>query len=120
MGDYEWKEVTHKNRRSVFERLDIPCNMKSNRDDLAKISLYVYVSNFPSLLTVRELWNICGKKWTFADVFIAKHKNKLGQMFGFCGFIKVSNQETLIDSLSNIWIGKLRLHANVARFDRKE
>ncbi|GKC92973.1 RNA-directed DNA polymerase, eukaryota, partial [Tanacetum coccineum] len=85
-------------------------------DDLAKISLTVYVSNFPSHLTIRELWNICGKKGTLMDVFIAKYKNKLGQMFAFCRFIKVSNHETLIDSLSNIWIGKLRLHANVASY----
>ncbi|GJV61095.1 hypothetical protein Tco_1467195 [Tanacetum coccineum] len=40
-------------------------------------------------------------------------------MFRFYRFIKVSNSETLINSLSNVWIGKLRLHANVARFDRK-
>ncbi|GKD41746.1 hypothetical protein Tco_1261953 [Tanacetum coccineum] len=40
-------------------------------------------------------------------------------MFRFCRFIKVTNSETLINSLSNVWIRKLRLHANVARFDRK-
>ncbi|GKC71432.1 RNA-directed DNA polymerase, eukaryota [Tanacetum coccineum] len=40
-------------------------------------------------------------------------------MFAFCRFIKVSNSKTLIDSLSNVWIGKLRLYANVAKFDRK-
>ncbi|GKC85910.1 reverse transcriptase domain, reverse transcriptase zinc-binding domain protein [Tanacetum coccineum] len=33
-------------------------------------------------------------------------------------YIKVSNSDTFIASLSNIWIGKMRLHANVARFDR--
>ncbi|GJW99297.1 RNA-directed DNA polymerase, eukaryota [Tanacetum coccineum] len=39
-------------------------------------------------------------------------------MFAFCRFIKVTNSRTLIESLSNVWIGKLRLHANVAKFDR--
>ncbi|GKF88488.1 RNA-directed DNA polymerase, eukaryota, partial [Tanacetum coccineum] len=68
--------------------------------------------------TVRELCNTCGKG-TLVDVYIAKHKNKLGQMFAFCRFIKVFDQEGLVDSLSNIWINKLRLHANMARFDRK-
>ncbi|GJV99435.1 RNA-directed DNA polymerase, eukaryota, nucleotide-binding alpha-beta plait domain protein [Tanacetum coccineum] len=87
-------------------------------DDLAKISLTVYVSNFPSHFTIRELWNTCGKMGTLVDVYIAKHKNKLGQMFAFCRYIKVSNSETLINALSNVWIGNLRLHANVARFDR--
>ena len=56
---------------------------------------------------------------TVADVYIAKRKNKFGQMFAFCRYIKVANIENLISSLSNIWVGKLRLHANVARFDRK-
>ncbi|GJZ59364.1 RNA-directed DNA polymerase, eukaryota, reverse transcriptase zinc-binding domain protein [Tanacetum coccineum] len=41
-------------------------------------------------------------------------------MFASCRYIKVLNSKTLIDSLSNVWIGKLRLHANVARFARKE
>ena len=110
--------VKRKNRRSVFERLNPSQTQKSNVDDLAKISLSVYVSNFSSHLTVRELWNICGKMETLVDVYIAKRKNQLGQMFAFCLYIKVSNSKTLIDSLSNVWIEKLRLHANVARFDR--
>ncbi|GJU94130.1 hypothetical protein Tco_1318886 [Tanacetum coccineum] len=41
-------------------------------------------------------------------------------MFAFCRFIKVLDSDTLINSISNIWIGKLRLHANVARYARKE
>nr|GEV82385.1 Gag-Pol polyprotein [Tanacetum cinerariifolium] len=39
---------------------------------------------------MRELWNICGKKGTLVDVFIANRKNKLGQIFAFCRFIKVA------------------------------
>nr|GEW86342.1 hypothetical protein [Tanacetum cinerariifolium] len=108
-----------KKHRSMFQRLKFPKGQKSLVDDLAKIYLTVYVSNFPSNLMVRELWNICGKMWTLVDVYIAKHKNKLGKMFAFCRYINLSNSETLIDSLSNVWTGKLRLHANVARFDRK-
>ncbi|GKC55339.1 RNA-directed DNA polymerase, eukaryota [Tanacetum coccineum] len=120
MGDSEWKEVPRKNRRSVFERLKPSHTLKSNTDDLAKISMSVYVSNFPSHLTVRELWNICGKAGTLVDVFIASRKNRLGQMYAFCRYIKVSSTDSLIDSLSKIWIGKLRLHANVARFSRNK
>nr|GEV30353.1 RNA-directed DNA polymerase, eukaryota, reverse transcriptase zinc-binding domain protein [Tanacetum cinerariifolium] len=78
----------------------------------------VYVANLSSHLTVRELWKICGKMGTLVDVYIAKRKNHLGQMFAFCRYIKVSDSKTLIDSLSYVWIGKLRLHANVAKFDR--
>ncbi|GKE44570.1 reverse transcriptase domain, reverse transcriptase zinc-binding domain protein, partial [Tanacetum coccineum] len=112
----EWIEVRKKKIGSVFNRLTPP--HKSLADDLAKISSSVYVLNFLSHLTLRELWNICGKKGTLVDVFIAKHKNKLGQSFGFCRFIKVTNPDDLILSLNQIRIGKLRLHANLARFDR--
>ncbi|GJZ99827.1 putative RNA-directed DNA polymerase, eukaryota, reverse transcriptase zinc-binding domain protein [Tanacetum coccineum] len=82
MGDGDWIEVTKKKHGSVFNRLKFPQAKEYMMVDLARISLSVYVSNFPSHLTMRELWNICGKKGTLADVFIAKHKNKLGQMFG--------------------------------------
>ncbi|GJS06437.1 putative RNA-directed DNA polymerase, eukaryota, reverse transcriptase zinc-binding domain protein [Tanacetum coccineum] len=119
MGDNEWIEVRRKNRGSVFNRLQFPHSKTSMMNDLAKVYLSVYVSNFPSHLTVRELWNICSKARTLVDVYIAKHKNALGQMFGFCRYIKVSNQDNLINSLCKIWIGKLRLYANVARFGRK-
>ncbi|GKA29643.1 RNA-directed DNA polymerase, eukaryota [Tanacetum coccineum] len=120
MGDSDWMEVSRKKRRSVFDRLNYPHAKTSNADDLAKISLSVYVSNFPSHLTKRELWNICGKLGTLADVFIAGQKNKLGQMYAFCRYIKVANTETLIDALCKIRIGKLRLHAKVARFSRND
>ncbi|GJT89436.1 RNA-directed DNA polymerase, eukaryota [Tanacetum coccineum] len=118
MGDSDWNVVNQRNAVLVFERLNPSQTHKSNADELAKLSLSVYVANFPSHLTVRELWNICGKVGTLVDVYIAKHKNQLGQMFTFCRYIKVANSKTLIDSLSNVWIGKSRLHANVAKFDR--
>ncbi|CAH1437690.1 unnamed protein product [Lactuca virosa] len=54
------------------------------------------------------------------DVFIAKKKNNLGQMFAFARFIRVSNQESLLNSLCNAKIGNLRLHANLARFARED
>nr|GEV22106.1 reverse transcriptase domain, reverse transcriptase zinc-binding domain protein [Tanacetum cinerariifolium] len=41
-------------------------------------------------------------------------------MFGFCRFNGVDNSQDLIDSLNGVWIGKLRLHANIARFDKNE
>ncbi|PWA40142.1 hypothetical protein CTI12_AA565510 [Artemisia annua] len=104
MADSDWHEVSYKKRRSVFERMGSTLN--------------VYVSNFPSHLSLRELSNICGKKGHIVDVFIAKHKNKFGQSFGFCRFNGVDNKENLIASLNKVRIGKLNLHANIARFDR--
>ncbi|GJT19889.1 RNA-directed DNA polymerase, eukaryota, reverse transcriptase zinc-binding domain protein [Tanacetum coccineum] len=104
----------------MFDRLNYSHAMTSNADDTAKISLSVYVSNFPSHLTIHELWNICGKIGTLVDVFIANHKNKLGQTYAVSRYIKVENIEALIGSFCNVWIGKLHLHANIARFARKD
>nr|GEU46190.1 hypothetical protein [Tanacetum cinerariifolium] len=108
MGDNEWIKVSRKKPQSVFQRLKFPSNKASMVDDLEKISLSVYASNFTSY----------SKAGTLADVYIANRKNNLGQMFAFCCFIKVLNAESLIASMSNVRIGKLRLHSNVARFQR--
>ncbi|GJS10251.1 RNA-directed DNA polymerase, eukaryota [Tanacetum coccineum] len=88
MGDYGWTEVSRKKKGSVFQRLKFPQPKVSLADDLVKISLFVYKNNIG---TDRSL---------------------------YVRFIKVTNSRTLIESLSNVWIGKLRLHANVAKFDR--
>ena len=88
MGDSEWQKVTHKKRRSVFERLGLASNKAALLKDLGDNILSVYVSNFPSHLTVRELWNICGKKGTLVDVFIANHKNKWGRCLRFVASLR--------------------------------
>ncbi|PWA72044.1 hypothetical protein CTI12_AA274020 [Artemisia annua] len=51
MGDNEWIQVRRKNPKSVFNRLKFP-DYRSMANDLSKISTSVYVSNFPSHLTV--------------------------------------------------------------------
>nr|GEX90644.1 hypothetical protein [Tanacetum cinerariifolium] len=99
MGESEWVEVNRNKRRSVFDRLNYTRGKASNLDDLAKVSLSVYFSNFPMHLTMRELWNI------------------FGQAYAFCRYIKVESAEIIIDALCRIRIGKLWL-ANVAMFSR--
>nr|GEZ23681.1 reverse transcriptase domain, reverse transcriptase zinc-binding domain protein [Tanacetum cinerariifolium] len=81
MGDSDWHVVNRRSRRSVFERLSYFQTHKSNVDDLAKISLSVYVFDFPSYLTVRKLWTICGKVGTLVDVNIANRKNRLATSY---------------------------------------
>ncbi|PWA72841.1 hypothetical protein CTI12_AA072720 [Artemisia annua] len=100
VNNYKWKRQSKPFSDLPF-RMEFPNSKRSVMDDLARISLSVYVANFPSHLTIRELRNICGKAGTLVDVYIAKHKNALGQMFGFCRFIK------------------LRLYACIAKHDRK-
>nr|GEU76445.1 RNA-directed DNA polymerase, eukaryota, reverse transcriptase zinc-binding domain protein [Tanacetum cinerariifolium] len=85
MRDGDWQEVTRKKRRSMFDRLGYSTSNTIN----------VYVSNFPSHLTVRELSNIYGKNKNIADVFMAKHKNKLDQMFGFYRYNGLTRRRVL-------------------------
>lgn len=101
MVDGEWASVQGKKRMSVFKRLGQFNNQDSKDKQLSKILITVYVSNLSSHLYVHELWNICGCMGVVVDVFIAKKKNELGQMFAFVIFIRVGNPESLLNSLSN-------------------
>nr|GEW29263.1 hypothetical protein [Tanacetum cinerariifolium] len=82
MGDCDWQEVTRRKRRSVFDRLGSSSNGRAMLREFGDNMLSVYVLNFPSHLSVRELWNICGKKGNTVDVYIAKHKNKFDRKEG--------------------------------------
>nr|GEZ58993.1 RNA-directed DNA polymerase, eukaryota [Tanacetum cinerariifolium] len=43
---------------------------------------------------------------------------KLGKRFGFVRFINVFDAERLVNNLRTIWIGRYKIHANIARFQR--
>ncbi|GJR45996.1 RNA-directed DNA polymerase, eukaryota, nucleotide-binding alpha-beta plait domain protein [Tanacetum coccineum] len=52
------------------------------------------------------------------DVSIPNRKSKAGKRFAFVHFIKVEYLDRLVENLSTIWIGRLRLHANIVWFER--
>nr|GEX77857.1 hypothetical protein CTI12_AA013000 [Tanacetum cinerariifolium] len=43
---------------------------------------------------------------------------KSGDRFGFVRFIHIKDVDRLVKNLCTLWMGRLRLHANVARFQR--
>nr|GEY64477.1 RNA-directed DNA polymerase, eukaryota [Tanacetum cinerariifolium] len=55
-----------------------------------------------------------------ADVYIAKKLSKVGRRFAFVRFLRVSNNESLINDLNTIWIGSYHLYAAMARFDKHQ
>nr|GEV66329.1 hypothetical protein [Tanacetum cinerariifolium] len=61
---------------------------------------------------------VCNAYGTVIDVFIPFKKSKAGKRFAFVRFIKVVNLDRLTENLCTIWNGRLRLHANVVRFQR--
>nr|GFB32314.1 nucleotide-binding alpha-beta plait domain-containing protein [Tanacetum cinerariifolium] len=69
-------------------------SQRSKEDDVQKISTSVFVTNFP-------------------------YGTKVGKRFGFVRFIKVLDIDRLINNLCTVWVGRNKIHANVARFQRE-
>ncbi|GJX88576.1 RNA-directed DNA polymerase, eukaryota [Tanacetum coccineum] len=108
MGFDEWQEVSRRGYKK-----------SSKQDDVARISTSIYVTNFPISFTAKDLYHTCKQYGHVVDSFIPVKKAKDGKRFGFVKFINVFNVERLVNNLCTIWIGRLKLHANVARFSRE-
>ncbi|GKD92035.1 nucleotide-binding alpha-beta plait domain-containing protein, partial [Tanacetum coccineum] len=87
-------------------------SQRSKEDEVHKISTSVFVTNFP------DLWNACKQYGYVVDSFIPNRRSKAGKRFGFVRFIKVFDVARLVSNLCTMWIGRHRIHANVARFQR--
>ncbi|PWA99942.1 hypothetical protein CTI12_AA000690 [Artemisia annua] len=83
-----------------------------------QVSHSIFVTNFPSGTSAKQLWDICEQYGKVVDSFIPDRVSKEGKKFAFVRFSKVNNIEVLIGNLNTIWIGKFKLWFNVARFQR--
>ncbi|GKB93197.1 nucleotide-binding alpha-beta plait domain-containing protein [Tanacetum coccineum] len=83
---------------------------RSKEDDACKIFTSIFVTNFPEQFKARDLWRIY--------TFIPNRRSKSGYRFGFVRFIKIKDVDRLVSNLCTIWVGCLKLHANIARFQR--
>nr|GEX88094.1 RNA-directed DNA polymerase, eukaryota, reverse transcriptase zinc-binding domain protein [Tanacetum cinerariifolium] len=90
----------------------------TKEDDVAKISTSLFITNFPKSTSVKELFNACKQYGHVVDTFIPTKCSKAGKRFGFVRFINVFSVERLVNNLCTVWIDRLKLHANVARFYR--
>ncbi|GJR06609.1 nucleotide-binding alpha-beta plait domain-containing protein [Tanacetum coccineum] len=119
-------EVSYKKNRSNRDRVDLPSIQKmsvtgrfqSKEDDVDKISTSIYVTNFPDYFSAKDLFNTCKIYGHVVDSYIPFKKSKTGKRFGFVRFINVFNEERLVNNLCTIWMGRLKLYANSARFKR--
>ncbi|GJY99671.1 RNA-directed DNA polymerase, eukaryota [Tanacetum coccineum] len=91
---------------------------RSKEDGVLNISTSIFVTNFPDQTNAKELWSLCNQYGNVIDAFIPNRRSKVGKRFGFIRFIKTSDVERLVNNLCTIWIGKHKLHANIARFNR--
>nr|GEY77412.1 RNA-directed DNA polymerase, eukaryota, reverse transcriptase zinc-binding domain protein [Tanacetum cinerariifolium] len=93
-------------------------SLRSKEDEVSKVSTSFFVSNFPDQFTAKELWNACRQYGNVVDAFIPNRRSKAGKRFGFVRFIKFFDVYRLVNNLCTIWIGRYKLHTNVARFQR--
>ncbi|GKF14511.1 nucleotide-binding alpha-beta plait domain-containing protein, partial [Tanacetum coccineum] len=91
---------------------------RSKEDDVQQISTSIFVTNFPEQFTARDLWNTCTQYGNVIDAFIPNRRSKSGHRFGFVRFIKIKDIDRLVNNLCTVWVGRLRIHANIARFQR--
>ncbi|GKB12628.1 RNA-directed DNA polymerase, eukaryota [Tanacetum coccineum] len=91
---------------------------RTKEDDVLKISTSVFVTNFSEQASAKDLWNACKQYGHVVDAFILNKRSKAGKRFGFVRFIKVFDVERLVGNLCTVWIGRHRIHANVARLHR--
>ncbi|GKC17684.1 nucleotide-binding alpha-beta plait domain-containing protein [Tanacetum coccineum] len=92
---------------------------RSMEDDVAKISITVYVTNFPESISAKELFHSCKVYGHVVDSFIPNKRAKNGKRFAFVRFINVFSEERLVNNLCTVWIDRHKLHANISRFHRK-
>ncbi|GKB93737.1 nucleotide-binding alpha-beta plait domain-containing protein, partial [Tanacetum coccineum] len=88
-------------------------------EDVDKISVSVFVTNFPESCLAKDLFLHCKQYGHVVDSFIPNKRSKSGKRFGFVKFINVFNEERLVNNLCTVWIGRFKLMANLARFKRE-
>nr|GFB00367.1 nucleotide-binding alpha-beta plait domain-containing protein [Tanacetum cinerariifolium] len=107
MGIDDWHEVSRKKH-----------GYRSYEDDVAKISISIYVSNLPETFSAKDLFHACNKYGLVVDSYIPLKRSKEGKRFRFVKFINVFNVERLVGNLCTIWVGRCKFQANLARFGR--
>nr|GEV35068.1 RNA-directed DNA polymerase, eukaryota, reverse transcriptase zinc-binding domain protein [Tanacetum cinerariifolium] len=110
--------ATHMRKAICVRNHDCKGGQKSKEDEVHQLSTSVFVTNFPDMFGAKDLWNSCKSYGHVVDAYIPDRRSKAGKRFGFVRFIKVPNVDRLVSNLCTVWVGRYKLHANVARFQR--
>ncbi|GJS85893.1 nucleotide-binding alpha-beta plait domain-containing protein [Tanacetum coccineum] len=98
----------------VQSNLCVICGTHIESIDHVMLHCQVALEHF----TFRDLWKECQEFGRVIDAFIPVRRSKSSNRFGFVRFIHIKDVDRLVRNLCTIWMGQLRLHANVARFQR--
>ncbi|GJY57693.1 nucleotide-binding alpha-beta plait domain-containing protein [Tanacetum coccineum] len=93
-------------------------SFRTKEDDVDRIATSIFITNFPESTTAKDLFIACSQYGHVIDSYIPNKKSKSGKRFGFVKFINVFSNDRLINNLCTVWIGRSKLHANIARFLR--
>ncbi|GJX11990.1 RNA-directed DNA polymerase, eukaryota [Tanacetum coccineum] len=88
MGIDDWQEVSRKNNR-----------YRTKEDDVIKISISIYVSNFPESFSAKDLFHACSKYGHVVDSFIPSKRNSGTNVVGPNGG-SLGNENTFANVLS--------------------
>lgn len=95
-------------------------NPRSVYRDLKSVSTSFFITNFPPLISVSELWKRFNEWGTVVDVFVSKRRSSAGKPFGFVRFVKVADNHVMVGNLRTMWFGNYHLFADVVRTDRTQ
>nr|GEW74079.1 putative RNA-directed DNA polymerase, eukaryota, reverse transcriptase zinc-binding domain protein [Tanacetum cinerariifolium] len=93
-------------------------SQRTKEEDVQKISISVFITNFPDSFTAKDLFKICSQYGNVVDAYIPNKRSKIGKRFGLVRFRKVLNVKRLVNNLCMLWVGRYRLHTNIVRFQR--
>nr|GEV45261.1 nucleotide-binding alpha-beta plait domain-containing protein [Tanacetum cinerariifolium] len=93
-------------------------SFRSKEDDVDRISTSIFVTNFSDSFTAKDLFHSCKMYGHVVDSYIPTKRSKEGKRFGFVRFINVFNVDRPVSNLCTIWVGRLKFHANLVRFQR--
>ncbi|PWA44930.1 nucleotide-binding alpha-beta plait domain-containing protein [Artemisia annua] len=118
MGDYEWKEVTRKNRRSVNTPMgsrQFPLPEKLH----GRVTKF-FMTNLPDKCSGNDLAEFLRPYGAIHDLYIARKRDKGGNRFGFASLLDVKDVQEMERKLCTIRMGEYRLKANVAKFSLED
>lgn len=78
-----------------------------------------FFTHFPDNFNAEAMWGVFKKYGNVKEVVIPDKRNKAGMRFGFARFWDVSDLQDMERKLDNIIIGRLKLHANIPRFQKE-
>ncbi|GJX19774.1 nucleotide-binding alpha-beta plait domain-containing protein [Tanacetum coccineum] len=73
-------------------------SQRSKEDEVQKMSISVFITNFPDSFSAKDLFKTCSQYGYVVDVYIPNKRSKFGKRFGFVRFIKVFNEERLVNN----------------------